>query len=58
MQLRFLTELALILLFLVKVGFRNIEQELRHQPSRYDDADYEARAYSPFILVHIAVLSG
>jgi hypothetical protein len=60
MQLLLLIELALILLFLVKVGIRNIEQELQHRPSRYDTdcATEDARVYSPFILLHIAVPSG
>ena len=39
MQFTLLTELALILLFPVKVDFRDIEQELRRKPSRYNDAD-------------------
>jgi hypothetical protein len=32
-------ELALMLLFVVKVGIRNTEQELRRKPFRYDDID-------------------
>jgi hypothetical protein len=42
------------------VGIRNIEQQLRLEPSR-DDTDCateEARVYSPFFLLHISVLSG
>jgi hypothetical protein len=32
MQLFLMIELALMLLFVVKVGIRNAEQELRHKP--------------------------
>jgi hypothetical protein len=32
-------ELALMLLFVVKVVIRNAEQELRRKPFRYDDTD-------------------
>jgi hypothetical protein len=39
MQLFFMIELALMLLFVVKVGIRNAEQELRRKPFRYDDTD-------------------
>jgi hypothetical protein len=39
MQLFLLIELALMLALVVKVGLRNIEQELRRKPVRYDDTD-------------------
>jgi hypothetical protein len=32
-------ELALMLLFVVKVGIRNAEQESQRKPFRYDDTD-------------------
>jgi len=31
--------LATMLLFAMKIGIRNIEQELRRKPLRYDEAD-------------------
>jgi hypothetical protein len=39
MQLLLLIELALMFLFVVKVGIRNTEQGLRRKPFRYDDVD-------------------
>lgn len=39
MQLVLVIELALMLVLVVKVGIRNIEQELRRTPIRYDDTD-------------------
>ena len=39
MQLVLVIELALMLVLVVKVGIRNIEQELRRKPIRYDDTD-------------------
>jgi hypothetical protein len=39
MHLLLMIELALMLLFVVKVGIRNTEQELRRKPFRYDDID-------------------
>jgi hypothetical protein len=39
MQLLLVIELALMLLFAVKVGIRNTEQELRRKPFRFDDTD-------------------
>ena len=39
MQLLLMIELALMLLFVVKVRIRSIEQELRSKLFRYDDAN-------------------
>ena len=39
MQVLFVIYLALVLVFVVKMGIRNIEQELRREPIRYDDTD-------------------
>jgi hypothetical protein len=39
MQLVLVIELALMLVLVVKVGIRNIEQELRREPFRYHDTD-------------------
>jgi hypothetical protein len=39
MQLLLMVELALMFLFVVKVGIRNTEQELQRKPFRYDDTD-------------------
>jgi hypothetical protein len=39
MQLLLIVELTLMLLSVVKVRIRNIEQELRRKPIRYDDTD-------------------
>jgi hypothetical protein len=39
MQFLFVIGLAPILLLAMKVGIRNIEQELRRKPFRYDDTD-------------------
>ena len=39
MQLLLVVELTLMLLSVVKVRIRNIEQELRRKPIRYDDTD-------------------
>jgi hypothetical protein len=39
MQVFLIIELALMLALVVKVGIRNIEQELRRERFRYDDTD-------------------
>jgi hypothetical protein len=39
MQFLLVIGLAPILLFAVKIGIRNIEQELRRVPFRYDDPE-------------------
>jgi hypothetical protein len=39
MQIFLMIELALMLLFVMKVGIRNAEQELRHELFRYGDTD-------------------
>jgi hypothetical protein len=39
MQLFLVIELALMLVLMVTVGIRNIEQELRRKPIRYYDTD-------------------
>jgi hypothetical protein len=39
MQPFVMIELALMLLFVVKVGVRNAEQELRRKPFLFDDTD-------------------
>jgi hypothetical protein len=39
MQLVLVIELALMLIFVVNAGIRNIERELRREPIRYDDID-------------------
>ena len=43
MQLFLVIELVLMLALVVKVGLRNIEQELRRKPVRYDDTDWAMR---------------
>jgi hypothetical protein len=44
MQLFLMIELALMLLFVVKVGIRNAEQELRRKPFRYGHRLSDRRA--------------
>ena len=39
MQLLFVIGVVPIVLLAMKVGIRNIEQELRRKPFRYDDTD-------------------
>jgi hypothetical protein len=39
MQVLVVIGLASIVLFAMKIGIRNIEQELRRKPVRYDDID-------------------
>ena len=39
MQLLLMIELALMLVFVVKVAIRNVERELRRKPFRYEDTE-------------------